>query len=139
VKTLASAVVVVLLTTAIGLLCLAAWTRMIDALLPGVFADISSENAHVWIARFVAGIVPAWIPAAVAFRWLWRRLVHQALSVKTTGVIYVVCVVIIPGLFYLFWNGVITHEEAIVLYVSTFLFAVFVVFRIHRGRPGPAI
>jgi hypothetical protein len=107
---------------------------MIDAMLPGVFPDITSENAHVWISRFVAGIVPSWIPAALAFRWLWRRLVHQVLSVKMTFVIYLVCVMSILGLFYLFWNGVITHEEAIVLYLSTFLFAVFVVFQIHPGR-----
>jgi hypothetical protein len=139
VKTLASVILIGIATTVIGLLCLAGWTHIIDTLLPGFFPDvtsgpdITSANAHGWILRFGAGIVPSWIPAAFAFRWLWSRLVHQALSLKMTSVIYFVCVVSIPGLFYLFWSGFITHEEAIALYVAAFLLTAFVIFRTLRS------
>jgi hypothetical protein len=133
VKTLASAILVVFVTTAIGLLCWVAWARIIGVVLPRVVPDSFSDSAYFLIVGIA--LAPSWLPAALAFKWLWRRLVHQTLSLKTTFVTNLICVVIIPSLCYFCVVApIITYEEAIALFFAAFLFAAFVAFRIHRGR-----
>jgi hypothetical protein len=133
VKTLASAILVVLVTTAIGLLCWVAWARVIGVGLPRIVPDSFWDSAYFLIVGIA--LAPSWIPAALAFKWLWRRLVHQALSLKTTFVTNLICVVSIPSLCYFCVVApIITYEEAIVLFFAVFLLAVFVVFKIHKGR-----
>jgi hypothetical protein len=133
VKTLATVVGVVLLTTVIGLLCWVVWARTMAPILPRIVPDSFSDSAYFLIVGIA--FAPPSIPAALAFRWLWRRLVHQALTLKTTAVIYLHCAVGIPSLFYFcFVVPIITYEEAIVFFLATFLLMAFVIFRINRGR-----
>jgi glycerol-3-phosphate acyltransferase PlsY len=92
--------------------------------------DSISDSAYLLIVV----LAPSWGPAALVFKWLWRRLVHQALSLKSTLAIYFVCVVSTPSLIYFsLAEPVITYEEAIALYFLIFLLAAFIVFRMHRG------
>jgi hypothetical protein len=133
VKTLASVILVVLLTTAIGLLCWVAWARMVGVILPRIVPDSISDGAYLLIV--VIALAPSWGPAALVFKWLWRRLVHQALSLKSTLAIYFVCVVSTPSLIYFsLAEPIITYEEAIALHFLIFLLAAFIVFRMHRGQ-----
>jgi hypothetical protein len=136
VKTLASAILVVLLTTVIGLLCWVAWARIIAVVLPRIVPDSISDSVYFSIVAIA--LAPSWMPAALAFKWLWRRLVHQSLSLKTTFATNLLCVVSIPNLcYYCFVVPIITYEEAIVLFFAIFLLTAFIVFRMHRGPSRP--
>jgi hypothetical protein len=137
VKNFASVFFVVLLTTVIGLLYWYVWVRTVGAFFVGAFLPPSRDSVLDRAYWLIVGITlaPSSVPAALAFKWLWGRLVHQALSLQTTVVIYLVCQVSIPSLFYFcFVAPVITYEEAIVLFFVTFLLMAFVVFRRNRGR-----